>query len=143
MLIHFTSCEKDEVTYSFKEKEILRLINEHRTQEGLSTLEMHPVIYTVAKEHSENMAKGLVLFGHDGYYDRYNEIKNNLPNVTGGAENILYGADTPQAVVQGWLMSSGHKANIEGYYTLTGIASAEDKDGNLFYTQIFIRTEKN
>jgi uncharacterized protein YkwD len=42
-------------------------------------------------------------------------------------------------VVDGWLKSPGHKRNIEGDFTLTGIGIASDKQGNIYFTQIFSR----
>ncbi|MEN3284929.1 MAG: hypothetical protein V7607_6069 [Solirubrobacteraceae bacterium] len=46
------------------------------------------------------------------------------PSATWG-ENIAMGYTTPQAVVDGWLASPGHRANIEGAdYVATGVAMA-------------------
>jgi len=41
--------------------------------------------------------------------------------------------------VDGWLNSPGHKKNIEGNFTLTGIGYARDHKGNIYFTQIFSR----
>ena len=137
----YVSCKKEQDPYSFKEESLLKLINQHREEIGLQPLQMNEFIYTKAKEHAENMAKGLVTYSHEGYFDRYNQIKEHIPNVTGGGENILYGPDTPEAVLEAWLLSTDHKKNIEGDFNLTGLAMVKDKDGNYFYTQIFIRKE--
>ena len=42
-------------------------------------------------------------------------------------------------VVNMWLNSPGHKRNIEGNFTLTGIGIAEADNGYLYFTQIFLR----
>jgi uncharacterized protein YkwD len=56
----------------------------------------------------------------------------------GWGENIAAGFPTPQAVVQGWLASPGHRANIEqaGFVT-TGIGAAVASNGAVFWAQTF------
>jgi uncharacterized protein YkwD len=46
---------------------------------------------------------------------------------------------TAHKVVDGWLHSPGHKKNIEGDYNFTGIGVSKDKNGRIYYTQIFLR----
>ncbi len=43
-------------------------------------------------------------------------------------------------MVEQWLTSPGHKRNIVGNYNITGIGIARDKQGKLYYTQIFLRS---
>ena len=51
-------------------------------------------------------------------------------------ENIAYGYRTPQAVVNGWMNSSGHRANIlNASYTKIGVGYVAS--GN-YWTQMFI-----
>jgi len=51
-------------------------------------------------------------------------------------ENIAYGQRTPQAVVNAWMNSSGHRANIlNANYTQIGVGYVAD--GN-YWTQMFI-----
>ena len=57
---------------------------------------------------------------------------------TSGAENVAYGAETAEEVVRMWLKSPGHKKNIEGKYNYTGIGIARGRNGQLYYTQLFI-----
>lgn len=50
-------------------------------------------------------------------------------------ENIAYGYSTPQAVVDGWMASSGHRANIlNSSYTRIGVGHVSS--GN-YWTQWF------
>ncbi len=47
---------------------------------------------------------------------------------------------TAQAVVEAWLNSAGHKANIEGNYTHFGIAIRENPvNGKKYFTNIFAK----
>jgi len=120
------------------EKDVLYYINQHRTGMGLAPLQWDKTIYTEAVEHSNDMAKHRVVFGHDGFDNRFNAIKSKLGYLRGGAENVALGHLDAQAVVNGWLHSPGHKKNIEGSYNLTAIGIAQSNDGNLYFTQIFI-----
>ena len=53
-------------------------------------------------------------------------------------ENIAVGYATAQSAVNGWLGSSGHRANIENAgYTTTGVGVAADSSGRLYWTQSF------
>jgi uncharacterized protein YkwD len=54
------------------------------------------------------------------------------------AENVAYGNITAKEVVDNWLKSPGHRRNIEGKYTITGIGVAKSSDGTIFFTQIFV-----
>ena len=51
-------------------------------------------------------------------------------------ENIARGYNTPESVVNGWMNSSGHRANIlNATYTRIGVGYV--KDGN-YWTQMFV-----
>ena len=85
------------------------------------------------------MASGKVGFGHSGFNSRAKAIQKSMNSVTSVAENVAEGQMTAREVVDGWLHSPGHKKNIEGNFTLTGIGYASDKKGNIYFTQIFSR----
>jgi len=123
-------------------QEVLTLINQHRKKLGLNELRMNDAISKEAYTHSKKMAKGETAFGHDGFDDRINRLTTVIPHSHAQAENVAYGATTAKEVVDMWLHSAGHKKNIEGHYNLTGIGIAADKDGTLYFTQIFFYQEK-
>lgn len=118
--------------------DVLRLINEHRTGMGLEPLKMTEVISKAAEKHSHNMASKKIPFGHDGFDARMAGLRKQIKNTDGWAENVAYGAETAEAVVDMWLHSPGHKKNIEGNYNLTGLGIVKGADGELYYTQIFV-----
>lgn len=120
-------------------KEILRLVNKHRTDMGLKPLVNEPHIIKEAEQHSKNMASGKTSFGHDGFDGRTNRLTKAIKHAGASAENVAYGSRTAVAVVDMWLQSKGHRENIEGDYTLTGLGIAQDKNGTLYFTQIFIK----
>ncbi len=99
---------------------------------------MKESLNTIARRHSENMAKGKVGFGHGGYDDRYKKVKETFKSCS-MAENVAYGPTTGKAVVDMWKRSSGHRVNLLGDYRYIGIGTATSSRGQVYYTQIFIR----
>ncbi len=83
------------------------------------------------------MAKGKVPFGHEGLQSRAKAIQKQIRTVTAVGENVASGPMTAKEAVEGWLQSPGHKRNIEGDFTLTGIGWAKGKQGMIYFTQIF------
>jgi uncharacterized protein YkwD len=120
------------------ESDILRYVNEDRSERGLPVLELNSLESSLAARHSYDMAVGKTSFGHDGFKERAKTIQKALGSVEIG-ENVASGPMTAREVVDGWLHSPGHKKNIEGNFTLTGIGYAVDKKGVIYFTQIFSR----
>jgi uncharacterized protein YkwD len=118
--------------------EILQYVNEHRREKDLPPLQINNLESSLALKHSQDMADGKVKFGHDGFNSRAKTIQKALGSNEIG-ENVASGSMTAREVVDGWLNSPGHKKNIEGKFTLTGIGWARDKKGEIFFTQIFSR----
>jgi len=138
--LSFSSCEKNTTTSSLQsdyDKEIFDLINNHRVSIGLDKLEFNEVIWNAANEHSQNMVDGTTDFGHDGFNERIESIKNEIGG-NSSAENVAMGYTTTNAVVTGWLNSPGHKNNIEGNYTHSAVSAVKNNNGTYYYTQIFI-----
>ena len=127
-----------EINLAGMERDILYYINEYRRSLGEPALQMIEAASEQAGEHSADMAKKVTPFGHSGFNKRVNTITKQIGSVSSAAENVAYGELTAKEVVKGWLRSPGHKKNIEGNFTLTGIGVAKDKNGVLFFTQIFL-----
>jgi uncharacterized protein YkwD len=120
------------------ESEILQYVNDDRSKHDLPPLLMNTMESSLASKHSHDMASGKVKFGHDGFNARAKSIQKSLGSTEVG-ENVASGRMTAREVVDGWLNSPGHKKNIEGNFTLTGIGYARNKKGDIFFTQIFSR----
>lgn len=119
------------------EEQILDLVNKYRKTRGLPALQYNYVIATIARQHTMNMATRKVAFGHGGFSARFKYITSHVPGASAVAENVAYGSQTAQEVVNEWLSSPGHKKNIEGNYRLSGIGVARDVQSRLYFTQIF------
>jgi len=119
--------------------EILRYVNEHRRSIGLKPLHGNSFISSVALGHSRDMLSGRTPFGHDGFRGRIDRIKKHFGTLHVAAENVASGPMNAREVVDGWLHSPGHRKNIEGDFTLTGIGLARKSNGMIYFTQIFTK----
>lgn len=119
------------------EAEVVRLVNEIRAENGLEPLTPHWELSRVARYKSEDM-KNNRYFSHTSpvYGSPFQMIKNFGISFRSAGENIAKGYATPQAVVNGWMNSSGHRANIlNSSYTHIGVGYVAE--GN-YWTQMFI-----
>ena len=120
------------------ESEVIRLVNEIRVQNGLKELSYDWELSRVARYKSQDM-KDNNYFSHTSpvYGSPFQMMKSFGISYTAAAENIAKGQRTPQAVVNAWMNSSGHRANIlNSTYTKIGVGYVAD--GN-YWTQMFIR----
>jgi uncharacterized protein YkwD len=132
-------CEKENASPSLFDMEILEEVNKYRTGLGLVALESNEFLWELAQEHSSRMADGSIPFGIDGLSERSDLIRTTLGSGS-IAENIAKGKGTAQEIVNNWLSSVGHKENMEGNFTHTGLSSVKGKDGNWYFTQIFYKS---
>ncbi|GAX35220.1 CAP domain-containing protein [Nodularia sp. NIES-3585] len=122
------------------EKSVFDDINRYRVDHNLPKLVLNENITQQARIHSQNMANGKVPFSHDGFEQRVTAIPLRYNNASENvAVNRGYSNPASQAVT-GWLESPGHLKNIQGDYDLTGIGVATNAKGEVYLTQIFIRT---
>ncbi len=119
------------------EKEVVRLVNEIRVKNGLNKLIENWELSRVARYKSQDM-KDNKYFSHTSpvYGSPFNMIRNFGISCRTAGENIAKGYATPQAVVNGWMNSSGHRANIlNASYTQIGVGYVSD---GKYWTQMFI-----
>ncbi len=119
------------------ENEVIRLVNEIRIQNRLNPLTADWELSRVARYKSQDM-KDNNYFSHNSpiYGSPFNMMKNFGISYRSAAENIAKGQKTPQAVVNGWMNSSGHRANIlNATYKKIGVGYVPT--GN-YWTQMFI-----
>ncbi|NJL63143.1 MAG: hypothetical protein HC903_16580 [Methylacidiphilales bacterium] len=126
-------------------QEVLDLTNIERAKGGLTALQLNPNLNAAAQNHSEDMALR-DYFSHTGVNgsssgDRATSAGYQFSYL---GENIAAGYITPQEVVQGWMNSPGHRANIMnanyremglGYYYLDN--DTGNVNYNYYWTQEF------
>ena len=119
------------------EHEVVRLVNEIRQQNGLKPLIENWELSRVARYKSQDMLDNRY-FSHTSptYGSPFQMIKAFGLSYRTAGENIAKGYASPQAVVNGWMNSSGHRANILNVsYTQIGIGYVAQ--GN-YWTLMFV-----
>ena len=119
------------------EAEVIRLVNEIRQENGLKALKANWELSRVARYKSQDMLDHKY-FSHTSptYGSPFQMIQSFGLSYRTAGENIAKGYSTPQAVVNGWMNSSGHRANIlNASYTQIGVGYV--KSGH-YWTQMFI-----
>lgn len=111
------------------ERAVRCLLNRERTKRGLKALGSHWALNKAAERHSRSMVRGHYFdhFGSDGSSPK-SRMKKAGYSGRGYGENITYGTGgyaTPRNVMQRWMASSGHRANIlAGDYDDLGVGIA-------------------
>ncbi len=119
------------------EKEVVRLVNEIRVKNGLKALTYNWELSRVARYKSQDM-KDNGYFSHTSpvYGTPFQMMKSFGITYRSAGENIARGQRSPRAVVNAWMNSSGHRANIlNASFTEIGVGYVAD--GN-YWTQMFI-----
>ncbi len=122
------------------ENTILVEVNAYRKKYHLVPLTMNARISQQAKNHSRNMAKHQVPFGHKNFFKRVDVLRKEVKNTGAAAENVAFNYKDAHDVVKNWMLSPGHKKNILGNYNLTGVGIARDSLGKIHFTQMFVKT---
>ncbi len=119
------------------EQEVIRLTNVERQKAGLKPLTEDWELSRVARHKSNDMAQNNY-FSHTSptYGSPFNMMKAYGITYRAAGENIAKGQRTPQQVVNAWMNSSGHRANILNA-NFTHIGVGYDKNGH-YWTQMFI-----
>ncbi len=126
-----------DATTSSYESEVVRLVNLERGKNGLKPLTADWQLSRVARYKSQDMRDNRY-FSHTSpvYGSPFQMIKNFGISYRSAGENIAMGQATPQAVVNAWMNSSGHRANIlNSSYTHIGVGYVAD---GRYWTQMFI-----
>lgn len=123
------------------QKRVIELVNEERAAYGLSPLKENADLDKVATIKSKDMAK-LNYFSHTSptYGSPFEMLKDFGINYTAAGENIAMGQPTPESVMDAWMHSEGHRANIlNSNYTHIGVGIAKNSRGQYIWTQTFLR----
>lgn len=124
-------------TVTAYEGEVVSLVNEIRAQNGLSPLSQDWQLSRVARYKSQDMRDN-GYFSHTSptYGSPFNMMKNFGITYKTAGENIAKGYQTPKAVVDAWMNSPGHRANIlSSSFTHIGVGYVSSGS---YWTQMFI-----
>ena len=118
--------------------EVLRLVNEARAENGVSALELGRALCEAAQVRAEELTEEFAHTRPDGS-SCFTVLGQYGISYMAAGENIAAGQKTPASVMQSWMNSPGHRANIlsESFGTLgIGISYAPDSYG-IYWCQLF------
>ena len=119
------------------EAEVIRLVNVIRRENGLGELSVNWELSRVARYKSQDMSDKRY-FSHTSptYGSPFQMMKAFGITYRHAGENIAYGYSSPQAVVNGWMNSEGHRKNIlNPNFTQIGVGYVSQGG---YWTQMFI-----
>jgi uncharacterized protein YkwD len=126
-----------------QENEVIRLANVERGKAGCGSLELNTSLRTAMRLHVQELGRhGDLYISHvsdDGrsFVDRARAQGYNDP----GGENVARGQRNAADVMQSWMNSEGHRANILNCsFKAIGVGVTRGVDGTLVWGQIFGRS---
>ncbi len=123
------------------ESEIVRLVNAERAKRGLQQLSINWQAARVARIKSQDMINNNY-FSHISpvYGSPFKMLESFQLRYSAAAENIAYGQRSAQEVMNSWMNSPGHRANIlSGNVTQIGVGVAKKANGTMYFTQLFLK----
>ena len=118
---------------------MLNLVNAERKKQGLKALTLSNELTDIATLKSSDMAKKNY-FSHTSptYGTPFEMLQQFGISYSSAGENIAAGQKTADDVMQSWLNSSGHRANIlSSKYTELGVGYYKGGSYGVYCTQLF------
>ena len=124
---------------STDEKEVFNLINNQRTQNGLSALKIDAEALNVARIKAKDLVDNNYFSHNSPIYDSpFDMLKSFKVSYKSAGENLA-GNSTNSGAVNAWMNSSGHRANIlNSSFNYTGIGVVSSPKYGKIYVQIFL-----
>lgn len=125
---------------SSQAEQVLKLVNEERAKNNLKPLKMSEELRSIANLKARDMAdKGYFDHNSPTYGSPFQMLQKFGVHYKSAGENIAAGQKTAAEVMQSWMNSSGHRANIlNASFTEIGIGYYEGGSYGTYWTQIFI-----
>ena len=118
---------------------VVELVNAERAKAGLSPLSVHEGVAEAANTRAHEIKNTFSHTRPDGssFSTVLTQAGSSYRSV---GENIAYGQSSPEAWMQSWMNSSGHRANILNRdFTSIGVGHYKDASGTDYWTQLFIK----
>lgn len=137
-LVFLIGCAPRKVGYfvDADARTVVVMHNDIRQQNKKELLNMDTDLEAAAQKHADWMAANKKL-SHTG--PRGSTVADRVTRswqIVG--ENIAYGYPDERTVVDGWMGSKGHKANIlNGQFTMMGVGFAASSDGTIYWCVVF------
>lgn len=118
-------------------EQVVELVNQERTKAGLNAVTLDQNIASAALVRAKEIETS---FSHTRPNGSKFSTALTEQGVTfkGAGENIAWGQKSPEAVMQAWMNSEGHRANIlNKNFTKIGVGYYQNAAGRNSWTQLF------
>ena len=131
-----TPGEDDNLSQGDYASQVVALVNAERAKYGLSALKVDSRVQQAAQVRAAETVQSFSHTRPNGS-SFSTALTEAGVSYTRSGENIAYGQSTPQQVVQAWMNSSGHRANIlNGSFTTIGVGYTV-VGGTAYWVQLF------
>ena len=132
--VHASAVYADSQTEAYA-RQVAGIVNRERAANGLAPLKYSEKLSEAALVRAEEIQS---VFSHTRpngtrCFTAVTEAGISYRSV---GENIAYGQRTPEEVMNSWMNSSGHRANILGSYDYIGVGITY-RNGTYYWTQFF------
>ncbi len=119
-------------------EQVVALVNIERAKEGISPLTVDTNVQEAAQVRAKEIESSFSHTRPDGSSFSTALTEQNVSYRRAG-ENIAWGQRSPKEVVNAWMNSSGHRANIMNRnFTKIGVGYYQDAKGVNYWSQLFI-----
>ena len=121
--------------------EVLRLVNTERKKQGLKELALNHTLNGIATKKAEDMRDNNY-FSHQSerYGSPFEMLQSFGVKYSSAGENIAAGQKTAEQVMNDWMNSSGHRANIlSKNYTELGVGYVVGGTYGTYWVQLFVK----
>lgn len=117
--------------------QILNLVNAERSKAGLSELKLDADVTAAANVRAKEIRQSFSHTRPNGTSFSSALTEQGISYRRSG-ENIAWGQKTPEQVMNGWMNSNGHRANIlNANFENIGIGYYQDANGTNYWVQLF------
>lgn len=118
-------------------RQILNLVNSERAKAGLPALKLDAGITAAANVRAKEIKQSFSHTRPNGS-SFSTALKEQGVSFIGSGENIAWGQTSPEQVMNGWMNSDGHRANIlNKNFKNIGIGYYQDANGRNYWVQLF------
>ena len=118
-------------------RQVVNLVNQERAKAGLSPVTADTSIQAAAQVRAKEIEKSFSHTRPDGS-SFSTALTQQGVIYRGSGENIAWGQKTPEQVMNGWMNSDGHRANIlNKNFTKIGVGYHQNASGTNYWTQLF------
>jgi len=120
-------------------REVVDLVNAERAKEGLSPLTLDTKVSAAAQVRAKECEQSFSHTRPNGS-SFATALKEQNVSYRNAGENIAWGQRSPEAVMNAWMNSSGHRANImNANFTTIGVGYYQNANGTNYWCQLFTR----